>query len=75
MPDTKTETFDLPQFINMFSMAPVGQLDPKAAKMCGEWDGEDPVRFIRNLQDLCVRYSWGSGFIITTMTRWRTSQL
>jgi hypothetical protein len=46
--------------------APDSQLDAAGAKLCREFDPktEDPVRFIRDLLDLCVRYAWSSGFVI-----------
>jgi len=54
----------LADIIPLLAEAPRGQLDAKGAKMCAEWDGEDPVRFLRDLLDLCVRYAWASSFVI-----------
>jgi hypothetical protein len=57
----------LADIIPLLAEAPDGQLDAQGAKMCAEWDGEDPVRFLRDLLDLCVRYAWASGFVITLL--------
>jgi len=56
--------------IEIFGMMSDDTLDTKATKACREFDPEtqDPVTFLRNLQDLCVRYSWSSGKIITTIS-------
>jgi len=53
--------------IKVLAMAPESQLDPQGAKLCADWDGQDPVRFIRDLLDLCVRYAWSSGYLITLL--------
>jgi hypothetical protein len=57
-------------FIAAFAKAPDNQLDKAGAKMCAEFDPEveDPVRFIRDLRDLCVRYAWSSGFVIQALS-------
>jgi len=49
--------------------APDSQLDKAGTKLCAEFDPDkdDPVRFIRNLLDLCVRYAWSSGLVLTLL--------
>ena len=49
--------------------APDSQLDKAGTKLCAEFDPnkDDPVRFIRDLLDLCVRYAWSSGLILTLL--------
>ena len=56
--------------IGAFAKAPDSQLDTQGAKMCADYDPEtgDPVRFIRDLRDLCVRYAWSSGFVIQALS-------
>jgi len=53
----------------MLADAPDSQLDAQGTKMCREFnpDTDDPVRFLRNLLDLSVRYAWASGFVIKAM--------
>ena len=56
---------ELGELIVALADAPESHLDEKGAKLCGEWDKTtDPLKFLRNLLDLCVRYAWGSGFVI-----------
>lgn len=52
------------EFIVMFGEAPESQLDKKLSKECREFIGDDPVRFLRNLQDKCVHYGASSDFVI-----------
>lgn len=42
------------------------QLDAQGTQMCRDFDPstDNPVRLLRDLRDLCVRYSWSSGFIL-----------
>jgi len=58
---------NLEGYIEALSTAPDTHLDAHGARLCAEWNGEDPVRFIRDLLDLSVRYAWGSSFTITSM--------
>ena len=53
--------------IKMFGDAPETQMDAPLAKMCQEWNGEDPVCFLRDLRDLCV-HSGSSGFCVVAIT-------
>lgn len=50
--------------IILLGQAPKSQLDEKFSKECREFSGDDPVRFLRNLQDKCVFCSGSSGFLI-----------
>jgi len=60
----------LTQAIEIFGEFSDDSLDAKATKACREFDTEtqDPVTFLRNLRDLAVRYSWGSGAIIRSIS-------
>lgn len=64
----------LVQIIAEFGKAPDGQLDHSLAKECREFDGEDPVKFLRNLRDKCVRYGASSGFVIKAVSMFLTDQ-
>lgn len=55
--------------IELLSMAPDSQFDKNGAAMCKDWDGQDAVRFLRDVLDLSVRYAWGSRFIIILLER------
>ncbi len=59
--------FKLPDLIKVLGKAPETQLDAQGSGLCVDWDGEDPVRFLRDLLDLSVRYAWASSLLITTM--------
>lgn len=49
------------EFIAMLGDAPDSQLDYKLSKECREFKGDDPVRFLRDLQDKCAFFSGSSG--------------
>jgi hypothetical protein len=55
---------DYLEFISMLGKAPDSQLDKILSKECREFSGDDPVRFLRNLQDRCVYFSGSSEFVI-----------
>ena len=63
-----SDRYDLySDLIRVLARAPETQFDAQGSGLCVDWDGEDPVRFLRDLLDLSVRYAWGSGFVISAM--------
>jgi hypothetical protein len=44
------------------------QIDIKLAEECKDFKGSDPIRFLRDLRDKCVRYGASSGFVIRAIS-------
>lgn len=44
------------------------QIASSLAKECREFNGDDPVRFLRDLRDKCVRYSGSCAFVIEAIS-------
>jgi hypothetical protein len=57
----KTLAMDL---IAGFGRAPESQLDPDVASACAHFDGDDPIRFLRNMVDVCVHGGLSSDFVV-----------
>lgn len=55
------------KFIHMLGEGSDRELDTKLAKECREFEGPDPIRFLRDLRDKCVRYGASSSFVITAI--------
>jgi hypothetical protein len=58
---------DLRDFIEAFGQAPETQMDANLAKECRDFDGDDPVRFLRDLRDKCV-FSGSSEFCVKAIS-------
>lgn len=72
---SKMENSKYLEFISLLGQAPKSQLDEKFSKECREFSGDDPVRFLRNLQDKCVFYSGSSGFLIQVIDHILTNEV
>ena len=59
---------ELKDLIVAFGEAPDSQIAASLAKECRDFDGDDPVRFLRDLRDKCVRYGGSSGFVVRTIS-------
>lgn len=55
------------EVIKNFGAMSDSTIDTQLAQACKAFDPEtqDPTTFLRNLRDLAVRYSWGSGFVVS----------
>jgi hypothetical protein len=58
----------LREFIKMLGNFSDITLDTAYTKQCREFEGGDPIRFLRDLQDKCVRYGASSDFIVSAIS-------
>jgi len=56
------------KFIHMLGEGSDREIDTRLAKECREFEGTDPIRFLRDLRDKCVRYGASSSFVIKAIS-------
>ena len=59
---------ELKELIKGFGKAPDSQIDEQFRARCEEFDGDDPVRFMRDLRDELVHCGASTGFVITAIS-------
>ena len=59
---------EMTKFVNMLGEGSDNDIDIALAAECREFNGPDPVRFLRDLRDKCVRYGASSAFVIKAIS-------